>query len=534
MQKTLKWRFILTGFILLGALTYIMPSIMGENIPGWWKKPLPTDMVHLGLDLQGGIHLILEVEVGKAVESTVERISLDIKESLRKKDIFYDRIGREGISRVALRGVSQSDRDRFEEILSDQFSHLKLFSSKEGDRGIDYILGLTDKDIREIEQGAGDQALETIRNRIDQYGVSEPTIQRESENRILVQLPGVKDPERAIKLIGQTAVLEFKIVDDENRLEDALQGNVPPESEVLYQLNFDPATNQTRKKPMLIKKRTLMTGDVIADARVEMGREFNQPHVAIRFNPRGARLFDQIAAEHVNQRLAIILDNNVKSAPVINETRYGGRAQITGRFTSEEAHDLAIVLRAGSLPAPVEIAEKRAVGPSLGTDSIRQGLISILVGGVLVLIFMCAYYKAGGVIADLSLLFNLLLVMATLVMFKATLSLPGIAGLVLTIGMAVDANVIIFERIREEQRVGKTPRAAVDSGYKKAVLTILDANITTMIAALVLFQFGTGPVKGFAVTLSIGVFWSVLLAIYFTRAIFDYFIFVRRVKAVSI
>jgi len=497
MTKSLKWRFSLTAIVFAVALIYLMPTFT-KGLPEWWMGFLPKEQVRLGLDLQGGIHLILEVEGDKAVEGTVERLVLDMKEILRKKDVFYDGIEKEGTSRI------------------------------------DYLLGITDSEVRAIKEGAVDQALETIRNRIDQYGVSEPTIQRESQNRILIQLPGVKDPKRAIKLIGQTAVLEFKIVDEEHTLEAAQDGRVPPGSEILYQRSYDPETNRTKEIPLLIEKRTLMTGDALADARVQFDHTYNQPHVSIRFNPRGTKLFDQIAAENVNKRLAIILDGNIYSAPVIRQAHYGGQAVIEGNFTSEEARDLAIVLRAGSLPAPVEIAEKRAVGPSLGSDSIRQGLLSIVVGGLLVLVFMGIYYRVSGIVADCSLVLNLFLVMATLAALKATLTLPGIAGLVLTVGMAVDANVIIFERIREELRVGKTPRAAVDSGYKKALLTILDANITTMIAALVLFQFGTGPVKGFAVTLSIGVFWSVLLAIYFTREIFDYLILVRRVKSISI
>jgi preprotein translocase subunit SecD len=533
MTKSLKWRFTLTAVVIVGALIYLLPTFTKE-LPESWPGFLPKEEVRLGLDLQGGIHLILEVEEDKAVEGTIERFILDMKEVFRKKDIFYDSIDKEGTNQFRIRGVSLSDRDRFEEILSDQFGNLKTHSEEEGRRGIDYLFGITDREVRAIKEAAVDQALETIRNRIDQYGVSEPTIQRESENRILVQLPGVKDPERAIRLIGQTAVLEFKIVDEEHSLEAALDGKVPPGSEILYQRIYDPETNRTRKIPLLIDKRTLMTGDALADARVQFDRTYNQPHVGIRFNPRGTRIFDQIAAENVNNRLAIILDGNVYSAPVIRQAHYGGQAVIEGNFTPDEARDLAIVLRAGSLPAPVEIAEKRAVGPSLGSDSIRQGLLSIVVGGLLVLVFMGFYYRIGGLVADLSLVLNLFLVMATLAALKATLTLPGIAGLVLTVGMAVDANVIIFERIREELRVGKTPRAAVDSGYRKALLTILDANITTMIAALVLFQFGTGPVKGFAVTLSIGVFWSVLLAMYFTREIFDYLILVRRVKTIAI
>ncbi len=533
MTKSLKWRLIVTAVVFAGALTYLMPTFTKE-LPAWWGGFLPKEEVRLGLDLQGGIHLILAVEEEKAVEGTIERLVLDMKEVLRKKDIFYDSIETEDMDRFRIAGVSLSDRDRFDEILSGEFGNLKSYSTEEGRRGIDYVLGITEREARTIKEAAVDQALETIRNRIDQYGVSEPTIQRESENRILVQLPGVKDPERAIKLIGQTAVLEFKVVDEDHSLEAALDGNVPPGSEILYQRTYDPETNRTQKIPLLIEKRTLMTGDALADARVQFDRTYNQPHVSIRFNPRGSRLFDQIAAENVNKRLAIILDGNVYSAPVIRQAHYGGQAVIEGNFTSEEARDLAIVLRAGSLPAPVEIAEKRAVGPSLGSDSIRQGLLSILVGGLLVLVFMVIYYRMAGLVADLSLVFNLFLVMATLAALKATLTLPGIAGLVLTVGMAVDANVIIFERIREELRVGKTPRAAVDSGYKKALLTILDANITTMIAAIVLFQFGTGPVQGFAVTLLIGVFWSVLLAMYFTRQIFDYMILVRRVKSIAI
>ena len=533
MQKNVKWRFVIAGIVLCAALVYLMPTF-SQSLPDLWERYLPTDRVHLGLDLQGGIHLILEVESDKAVESTVERTVMDMKDSFRKRDIFYDTIERDGVSRMMIRGVSPSDRDRLEEILSEQYANLRRYPPQTGKRGVDFMLGLTDREIAAVKEGAVEQALETIRNRIDQYGVSEPTIQRERENRILVQLPGVRDPERAINLIGQTAILEFKIVDDEHSLEAALQGRVPSGSEILYQRIFDPLTNHTQRVPLLVRKRTLMTGDAIADARMDFSGEFNQPLVAIRFNTRGARLFDRIAAEHVNQRLAIILDGSVYSAPVIRQAHYGGRAVIEGNFTAEEAHDLAIVLRAGSLPAPVTIAEQRSVGPSLGADSIRMGVISVIVGGILVLVFMAVYYRAAGVIADISLVLNLFLVLATLVAFKATLSLPGIAGLVLTVGMAVDANVIIIERIREELRVGKTPRAAIDSGYKNALSTILDANITTMIAALVLFQFGTGPVKGFAVTLSIGIFWSVVLAIFFTRTIYDYLVLVRRVKQVAV
>jgi preprotein translocase subunit SecD len=534
MQKSLKWRFILTGILILGGAIYLVPTFKQE-LPDFWQKYLPKDKIHLGLDLQGGIHLIMEVEAAKAVESTIERSVLDLKETMRKQDIFYESIEREGLNKLQIRGVSASDKDRLEAILTEQYGSMES-STAAGERGVNYTLALPLKEAQQIQQSAVDQALETIRNRIDQYGVSEPTIQREAQDRILVQLPGVKDPERAIKLIGQTAMLEFKVVDAEHSLEDALKGQVPAGSEILYQRVYDPETNRTRKTPLLIKKKVLMTGDVIANAQMAIsgGQRLNQPYVSLTFNPRGARIFDQIAEEHVNQRLAIILDNNVYSAPVIKQTHYGGRAVIEGNFTADEAHDLAIVLRAGSLPAPVRIAEQRVVGPSLGSDSIRKGLISVAIATLGVFVFMVFYYSVSGIIADISLLFLLLMVLASLVAFKATLTLPGIAGLVLTMGMAVDANVLIYERIREELRMGKSSRAAIEAGFHRAWPVIMDANLTTLISGLVLFQFGTGPVKGFAVTLSVGIVWTLVMAVFFTRELFDYLLYVRRVSSVPV
>ena len=277
-----------------------------------------------------------------------------------------------------------------------------------------------------------------------------------------------------------------------------------------------------------------MTGDVLTDAQMEVGGEYGEPYVSIAFDKGGAKLFEQITAENVGKRLAIILDKNVYSAPVIREKIAGGRAVITGRFTDEEAKDLAIVLRAGALPAPVEILHQRSVGPSLGHDSIRKGLFSLLIGFTLVIFFMVIYYKLSGFVANLALILNIILIMAVLSMFKATLTLPGIAGIVLTIGMAVDANVLIFERIREELLLGKTVRASISAGYGKAFITILDANVTTLIAAIVLFQFGTGPVKGFAVTLSIGIIASMFTAIFVTRFVFDWFMSKVRIQRLSI
>jgi preprotein translocase subunit SecD len=296
----------------------------------------------------------------------------------------------------------------------------------------------------------------------------------------------------------------------------------------------DPDTGKTAEIPFLLKRRTLMTGEYVTDARVQIDSQYGEPYVSLSFDARGARLFERITQANVEKRLAIILDNHVYSAPVIRETISGGRAQITGSFTMDEAKDLAIVLRAGALPAPVKILEERTVGPSLGKDSIRKGFKSMIIGGVIVVLFMIIYYGLSGVLADLALILNILFIMGGLAFFGATLTLPGIAGMILTIGMAVDANVLIFERIREELRLGKPARAAVDGGFSKAIVTILDANVTTFIVALVLFQFGTGPVRGFAVTLSIGIVASFVTAVFMTRIVFDYLHVYRRQARISI
>jgi len=381
---------------------------------------------------------------------------------------------------------------------------------------------------------AVDQALETIRNRIDQFGVTEPDIRRQGENRILIQLPGVQDPQRAKDLIGRTALLEFKLVDDAHDLNAALQGSVPAGSEILYKIDEDRDTKRTSKTPFLLKKSALLTGASLTDARVQLDSQYGEPYVSIEFDKKGARMFERVTGENVNKRLAIVLDNKVYSAPTIQERIAGGKARITGRFTMEEARDLAIILRAGALPAPVTILEERTVGPSLGADSIRLGLISMAVGGILVLLFMAFYYKLSGLLADFEVLLDIVLIGAGLAAFGATLTLPGMAGIILTIGMAVDNNVLIYERIREELRLGKSPRASVDAGFDRATTTIMDANLTTLIAAVVLFQFGTGPVKGFAVTLSIGVIASMFTAIVVSRLVFDYVLTTWKVKKLSI
>jgi preprotein translocase subunit SecD len=533
--KQLKWKLVLVIATVVLGVVYTVPSLY-STIPTWWSglHVLPTQKIHLGLDLQGGVHLILEVQTDKAVESMVERTAEDLKDAMIKEKIRPFQIERPKSTEISVLLSSQEAVDAFGALLNKQFSGLKVDSKKTEGEQRQMTITFSDEEIEYTKEMAAKQALETIQNRIDQFGVSEPDILRQGENRILIQLPGVKDPQRAINLIGKTALLEFKLVDEEHNVDEAVKGRVPQGLELLYQEMKDPNTGAVQRVPFLVQKRTYMTGDTLTDARVSFDSQFNEPYVSLDFDKRGARLFEKITEENVKKRLAIVLDNHVYSAPVIQEKISGGQARITGNFTAEEASDLAIVLRAGSLPAPVEILEERTVGPSLGRDSIDKGMLSLIVGGAAVILFMVVYYKGSGLVANIALILNILLIAAGLAAFQATLTLPGIAGIILTIGMAVDANVIIFERVREELYLGKTPRAALDAGYEKGTLTILDANITTLIAAVVLFQFGTGPVKGFAVTLSLGILSSLFTAIIVTKLIFEYFIFQRRITRLSI
>ncbi|MCD4786799.1 MAG: protein translocase subunit SecD, partial [Desulfobacterales bacterium] len=512
--------------VIIAAIVYILPTIN----QGWW----PHKKINLGLDLQGGMHLVLEVDTDKSVESTIERMTYELRSLLKKENIRYVGIDRIEDTKISLKIRGNNNILSFDKLLDNELEDLRVLSKSTDGEILTIILNLSDDETSHIKKLAAEQALETIRNRIDQFGVNEPDIRRQGEKRILIQLPGIKDTQRAKELIGKTALLEFKLLDETHDLNAALKGNIPAGSELLYQDNEDSATERVIRTPYLVKKRTLLTGEYLTDARVQIDSQFNESYISINFDKKGARIFERITEENVKKRLAIVLDNKVYSAPVIQEKITGGEARITGNFTTEEARDLAIVLRAGALPAPVEIIEERTVGPSLGADSIRKGLISMYVGGMLVVLFMVVYYKVSGLIANIALILNIVLIAGGLAAFQATLTLPGIAGIILTIGMAVDANVLIFERIREEMNLGKTQRAAVNAGYSKATLTILDANVTTLIAALVLFQFGTGPIKGFAVTLSLGVLASLFTALILARLVFDYLLINRKIKSLSI
>ncbi|WP_243546440.1 protein translocase subunit SecD [Pseudodesulfovibrio tunisiensis] len=517
-MQSLRWRIIVTLLVLVLGLAYMLPSIPGIQGTSL-AKLLPGDAINLGLDLKGGIHLTLGVDMDTAMKNNLARLGDDLKASAAEEQVFVLRprvLGEDKIRVVLLKG---EQKDKFKGILK-QFDSLSVDATEPGENGkVEYILSLTPQYRKYLTKLTLDQAVKTIRNRIDQFGVAEPDIRKQAGNRIQVQLPGLQDPERAIKIIGRTAHLEFKMVDEGADVETAKKGAVAPGRELTVLLHRKPDGSYT-ETPIVLKKDAVLTGEYIKDAQVRFD-QFNTPYVALNFNTRGGTIFARLTGENVNKRMAIVLDGKVYSAPVIQEKIAGGRASITGSFDKEEATDLAIVLRAGSLPAPIDILEQRTVGPSLGQESIDKGVTSAVIGLALVLVFMGIYYGIGGLVADIVLVLNIMLIMAGLAAFGATLTLPGIAGIILTIGMAVDANVIIFERIREELRRGLTAGAAVTEGYGRATLTILDANVTTIIAAIILYQFGTGPVRGFAVTLTLGILTSMFTAIFVSRIMFD-------------
>jgi preprotein translocase subunit SecD len=498
----------------------------------WYLYP-PRKAINLGLDLQGGIHLTLAVEIDKALAAQSERLAADFKAALERKGVAVARVARAGDTAFEVQLASpQSWNDAI--TLTGEFPSLERRTEDQATGRL--VLALRPGEVARLRDEFVRQAVETIRNRVDQFGVAEPTITRQGENRILVQLPGLQDPARAKALIGKTALLEFKLLDDRTPVDQAVAGRLPETSEVLYQRRVDKDTKAEQKIPMVVDKRAMLTGAELT--RAEVAADPNSPgnwQVAIEFNPEGARRFGDITERNVGKQLGIILDGNVYSAPRINERIPGGRAVITGQFTVEEARDLAIVLRAGALPAPVQILEERTVGPSLGADSIRQGMIAIGASALLVFIFMLVYYRLSGLIADVALGLNLLILLAAMAAFGATLTLPGIAGIALTIGMAVDTNILIFERIREELRVGKTVRGAIDAGFSRAFRTIVDTHVTVLVTAAILYNFGTGPVKGFAVSLFVGLTASLFTAVFFTRLLFDVVYMSRRkVEAISI
>jgi preprotein translocase subunit SecD len=533
MRRGVTVRLALFIVATVGALLYLTPTFF-HNLPSWWSNFLPAERIHLGLDLQGGSHLVLEVKVDKAIENNVERIKADLTNVLRDRGISGVSVERVQGTQLQVKAPAAS-AERVRGLLTSDFTILTIVNTQTAGGTTDFFLTLSKEEVRSLRDYFVDTSLETIRNRIDQFGVSEPIIQRQGQQDILIQLPGIQDPERAKEIIGKTALLEFKLVDDTVNVEDALKNGPPPGRQILYgYAGKGEGGVGGDKVAYVVESRTLMTGEYITDARVRPSSQLQGPYVELILNSTGARLFEQITAANVKRRLAIVLDNRVYSAPVIQERIGGGRASITGSFDIKEARDLAIVLRAGALPAPVEIVEERTVGPSLGQDSIRQGITSFIVGGALVVVFMIAYYKGAGLVAVVAVIFNIFYMMAILAGFQAVLTLPGIAGIVLTIGMAVDANVLINERIREELRAGRTVRSAIEAGYQNALPAILDSNVTTFLSGVILFQFGTGPIKGFAVTLCVGILTTVITAVYLTRIYYDLRISARKLERISI
>ncbi len=490
----------------------------------------PRDKIHLGLDLQGGLHLVLEVQVNKAVERALERRSDVLRRDLVAKGLSVVALEPYGLQGIRIVLNTPSDLATVEGAVRNQDPDGVV---RQQTPEI-WLYDLAAAELQHMRTSAVDQALEKIRNRIDAFGVSEPSISKQGTQRIVVQLPGLQDTQRAIDLIGKTAQLELKMV--HSQASDA-KATPPPGTQLLPVKKKDAKTGQfVESGHYFVERRAQVSGDMLADARAIPDQMNTQYYVLMRLNSRGKKAFERLTRENVGKALAIVLDDVIFSAPVIQEPIPGGEARITGNFTPEEARDLAIVLREGALPAPVTIIENRVVGPSLGSDSITQGIRAALLGGTLVVLFLVGYYRWSGMIANLALGLNLLMLMGVLSLpgLGATLTLPGIAGIILTMGMAVDANVLIFERIREELRMGKPVRAAVDAGFDRAFSAILDSNVTTVIAAVVLFQFGTGPVKGFAVTLTIGIVVSMFTAIFVSKTVFETIFQMRRVTNLSI
>ena len=535
-----------------------------KRAPGW-AGIFPNQKINLGLDLQGGIDLELQVELRKALEAAADRGSSDLCSVLEEKEIECEGRRIDGTAEIVLFIPTESQDAARSHIQKETFVYIYAGKRTVSEKSA-LAYTLEEQFATNIKETALQQAVETIRNRVDQFGVTEPLILTKGDDRITVQLPGLDDPQRAIDLVGKTAQLEFRMLYKESewsqdrvtavvaqaladaglpenytdsQLTAALRGKIPDEAQIFHKKDFDELTQrQVRKEPYIVHKKVELTGDRIDYASVARD-QFNVPYVRMDLDDEGGRVFADLSGNNVGKRMAIVLDANVNSAPVFQERIPNGVASIhLGDADSmqvyEDANDLVVVLRAGALPAPIEILHNRTVGETLGADSIRAGKYAALVAGLLILAFMLLYYRGAGVVANIAVGLNVAFLLALLAAFGSTLTLPGIAGIILTIGMAVDANVIIYERIREEVHSGKSVRASVAAGYEKATWTILDANITTFITAAVLFSYGSGPIKGFAVTLMVGILTSVFTALVVTRLIFDWLTHSRGVKRLSI
>jgi preprotein translocase subunit SecD len=515
-------------FICLCAVPNFIPEKTVQSWPKWAQRHLV-----LGLDLQGGSHILLEVDSAAVRKDMLSGLLEEARRVLREARIGYTGLVVRGNS-IEVRLREGVDPQQALAKLRELSQPLTGILATTGQRSVDIVdvggglirLTPTEPAIVERIRQAVEQSIQIIERRVNELGTVEPLIQRQGVDRILVQVPGLQDPTRLKELLGKTAKLDFRLVDMSMTAEQALQSGVPPDDEILY--------GAKQHEPYLIKKAVAVSGADLTDAQPGFDQRTSEPMVTFRFNSNGARRFSQITQENVGKPFAIVLDNQVISAPVIREPILGGSGQITGSFTVQEANDLAILLRAGALPAPLTIIEERTVGPGLGQDSIEKGKIASYVGSILVIVFMLVTYGLFGLFANIAVAINVAMIFGILSLLNATLTLPGIAGIVLTVGIAVDSNVLIYERIREEVRGGRTPINAIDAGFTRALATILDSNITTFIAAAVLFYIGTGPVRGFAVTLGIGIITTVFTAFTLTRLIVAYWVRWKRPKRVPI
>lgn len=523
-----RWKLILIALICVLGFVYAAPNVFlsrdDTEVHGDVPFYVPYRTINLGLDLRGGSYLLLQVETDAVIQERVESLTDIVRSALRearvqRRNLRVDDMG------VSFNLLDPSRTDEVLELLRDEDPTLSIDATDDGR----VTLSLQEDDLGELRQSAVNQSIEVIRRRIDETGTREPIIQRQGEDRIIVQLPGVDDPQRMKDVIGQTAKLTFHLADTSTTPSEARQGALPPGSVILPAMDQG---NSGQQEEYVVKRRVIVGGESLVDAQANF--QEGQPVVSFRFDTIGAQKFGRATQQNIGKPLAIVLDGEVISAPVIRDAILGGSGIISGSFTSQQVQDLALLLRAGALPAPLTVLEERSVGPGLGADSVEAGEIASVIGLTLVVVFMIACYGLFGIFSVIALTINLVLIMAALSILQATLTLPGIAGIVLTIGMAVDANVLIFERVREELRNGRTPVTAIDTGFRSAMRTIIDANLTTLIAAIVLFSIGTGPVKGFAVTLAIGLVTSMFTAVFVTRAIVVIWLRRTRPKALPI
>ena len=507
---------------------YIVALNLAPAIPGWLESFNALPM-YLGLDLRGGVHFLMEVDMQASVKQAIQRYSTEVRSQLRDAKIRYAmlRAEEQGI-RIMLR--DEADRQQSRDLLEKEYPSL-LIEDIDDAKNPGLLVKISEQEVREIEKFALQQNILTLRNRVNELGVAEPVITQQGASRIVVQLPGVQDTAAAKRILGATATLEYRAVDYEHDVQQAVAGKVPAGSRLYYERNG---------KPVLLKKAVIATGNQITNASSGLDQQNGSPMVNVSLDAKGGNSMLKFTKANVGKPMAVVFIENktetslvdgvpVKTTKNVEEVIsvatirgvFSNRFQTTGLDSPQEAHELALLLRSGALAAPIEIVEERTVGPSLGKDNIEQGFNSVIIGFIAVLLFMAVYYRVFGLVADIALALNLVMIVAILSMLQATLTLPGIAGIVLTVGMAVDANVLIFERIREELRNGNSPQASIQAGYEKAFSTIADANITTLIAAVVLLSYGTGAIKGFAVTLSIGIVTSMLTAILGTRAVIN-------------